>query len=65
MIVELVNGDEPVSPGEDGKVLVTNLHSYSMPFIRYDIGDIGRMYADECACGRELSLMKPIVVSMD
>jgi phenylacetate-CoA ligase len=30
-----------------------------MPFIRYDIGDLGKMLNDTCSCGRELSLFKP------
>jgi phenylacetate-coenzyme A ligase PaaK-like adenylate-forming protein len=30
--------------------LVTHLHSYATPFIRYDIGDVAGL-APECACG--------------
>jgi phenylacetate-coenzyme A ligase PaaK-like adenylate-forming protein len=33
-----------------GRVLVTHLHSYATPFIRYDIGDMATL-ASECACG--------------
>jgi phenylacetate-coenzyme A ligase PaaK-like adenylate-forming protein len=33
-----------------GRVLVTHLHSYATPFIRYDIGDLGFL-SFECACG--------------
>lgn len=33
-----------------GSVLVTHLHSYATPFIRYDIGDVASL-APECACG--------------
>jgi len=33
-----------------GRVLVTHLHSYATPFIRYDIGDVAAL-ADRCACG--------------
>ncbi|HEY6024834.1 MAG TPA: hypothetical protein VIV34_11755 [Pseudolabrys sp.] len=33
-----------------GRVLVTHLHSYATPFIRYDIGDLAAL-APECACG--------------
>jgi phenylacetate-CoA ligase len=40
--------------GQEGKILLTSLHNYSMPLIRYDIGDMGIMQAPElCPCGRE------------
>lgn len=32
------------------RILVTNLHSYATPFIRYDLGDFGRV-GDGCPCG--------------
>lgn len=32
------------------RLLVTHLHSYATPFIRYDLGDLGRV-SDGCACG--------------
>lgn len=60
VIVEIVKDDEPASLGEEGRVLLTNLHSYAMPFVRYDIGDLGKILPDACACGRELSLLKII-----
>lgn len=47
-------------PGEEGKVILTNLNKFAMPFIRYDIGDLGRMLKDDCSCGRELSLFRPV-----
>jgi phenylacetate-CoA ligase len=59
VLLEIVKDNEPVSFGEDGKILLTNLHGYGMPLVRYDIGDIGRMFPDECPCGRHLSLVKP------
>lgn len=43
-LVELLamDRDEPVTPGETGRVVVTDLFSYAMPFIRYDTGDLAR-----------------------
>jgi len=35
-----------------GRVLVTHLHSYATPFIRYDIGDIASL-SDTCPCGHD------------
>lgn len=40
----------PLGPNRVGPVLVTHLHSYATPFIRYDIGDLASL-ASECACG--------------
>jgi phenylacetate-CoA ligase len=57
VLVEIVEDGKNVSSGKDGRVLVTNLHGFGMPFIRYDIGDRGRILSDECECGRGLSLM--------
>ena len=60
VIVELLADNENVAPGELGGIVFTNLENYAMPFIRYNIGDVGT-YADEaCPCGRGLSLMKSI-----
>jgi phenylacetate-CoA ligase len=60
VMVEVVDGYEPVAEGEDGKILLTNLNGFSMPFIRYDVGDLGTVLDDECSCGRELGLIKVI-----
>ena len=37
--------DEPV-----GRLLITHLHSYATPLIRYDIGDFGKLH-EQCPCG--------------
>lgn len=58
VLVEINREDETVTPGEEGRVLLTNLHGYAMPFIRYDIGDLGKMLPNDCVCGRKLSLLK-------
>jgi phenylacetate-CoA ligase len=41
-------------------ILVTDLHNYGMPFIRYEIGDLGLLQEDGCACGRGLPLLRAI-----
>jgi phenylacetate-CoA ligase len=33
--------DEPVGPGEAGRIVITDLFNYALPMIRYDTGDIG------------------------
>lgn len=38
----------------DTKLLVTHLHNLRFPLIRYDTGDLGRIDARICRCGRPL-----------
>ena len=60
VLVEIEKDGEAAALGEEGKVLITSLNSYATPFIRYDIGDTGRILRDECPCGRKLSLFSPV-----
>jgi phenylacetate-CoA ligase len=58
LIVEIVdNAGNPVSEGQEGSVLITNLHNYAMPFIRYCINDLAVATDRECPCGRGLPLL--------
>ncbi|MBE9506219.1 MAG: phenylacetate--CoA ligase family protein, partial [Chloroflexi bacterium] len=61
-IIEVVDEDgAPAPAGERGRLLITSLHNYGMPFIRYDSGDIGSLLPGACPCGRGLPLMGPLV----
>lgn len=60
VIVEFVKGEEPVSSGEMGKILVTDFTNYAMPLIRYENGDIGKPTNEKCSCGINLPLMKSV-----
>lgn len=42
----------------DDRLLVTSLTNRLMPFIRYDIGDSGRLKDGDCACGSPFPLME-------
>jgi phenylacetate-CoA ligase len=50
VLVEVVQGERAAEPGERGEVVVTNLHAYAMPFLRYRIGDLATR-AEVCRCG--------------
>jgi phenylacetate-CoA ligase len=52
--------NRPVREGEEGKVVVTNLHNYSMPLIRYELGDMAILGPKRCKCGNPLPTLKEI-----
>lgn len=60
VLVEFLQGDRSVSLGTQARIIVTNLHSFAMPIIRYELGDIAIPSEEKSLCGRELPLMKVI-----
>jgi len=57
VIVEVLNDrDMPCVAGEIGHVVVTPLHNFATPLIRYDIGDYAEV-GPPCPCGRELQVL--------
>jgi phenylacetate-CoA ligase len=59
VLVEVLRDGRAVDPGERGEVVVTNLHAYAMPFIRYRIGDLATRGA-ACGCGAPFSTIGEI-----
>ena len=46
---------------EPSEIIVTDLHNFGMPFIRYGIGDLGLLEENSrCACGRGLARLKSV-----
>jgi phenylacetate-CoA ligase len=65
LLVELVVRDgervRPAEPGEEGEVVVTDLHNFGAPFIRYLNGDLAvRQKPERCACGRSLERLAAV-----
>jgi phenylacetate-CoA ligase len=57
-IVEFMDEQgKKVENGQKGKLVVTDLDNYTMPFIRYMNGDEGSYEGDACHCGRGLQLI--------
>jgi phenylacetate-coenzyme A ligase PaaK-like adenylate-forming protein len=52
VIVEVVDQKLELDGAGVGNVLVTHLHSYATPFIRYEVGDLACLRA-KCLCGRD------------
>ncbi|GAB4367444.1 MAG: phenylacetate--CoA ligase family protein [Deltaproteobacteria bacterium] len=47
--------------GDLEELLVTNLDISPMPFLRYRMGDVGRVEQSRCACGRTLQVLKGLL----
>jgi len=61
VLVEVLDDDgEPCAAGEVGRVVVTVLHNFAMPLLRYAIGDFARVGA-ACECGRGLPVIEQVV----
>jgi phenylacetate-CoA ligase len=60
VIVEILKNGRQVAPGEEGEVVVTNLNSHAMPFIRYCQGDEVLLSSEKPICGRPFPLIKQI-----
>jgi phenylacetate-CoA ligase len=61
VIVEVDSHDSVMVGGKRlGRVLVTHLHSYATPFVRYDIGDLATL-SESCACGHEGPVLSNIL----
>lgn len=51
---------QPVRSGSPGRIIVTDLWNFAMPFIRYEVEDIGVPSDRACPCGRGLPLMESV-----
>jgi phenylacetate-CoA ligase len=61
LIVEVLDElGNPCAVGEIGRVVVTDLHNYATPLIRYEIRDYAEV-GPACACGRGLGTLKCIM----
>lgn len=61
VIVEFLRDDgSPCAPGEDGRIIVTELVNYGQPLIRYEVGDRGVPGDRLCPCGRGAPMMESL-----
>jgi phenylacetate-CoA ligase len=59
LLVEVV--PDPSLPDSVGKILITDLLNYSMPLIRYEIGDAATWLSQQsCPCGRGLPMLSRV-----
>jgi phenylacetate-CoA ligase len=61
VVLEVLAEDRtPCSPGKIGRVVVTDLHNFAMPLIRYAIGDYAEV-GDPCSAGRGLPTLRRVL----
>jgi phenylacetate-CoA ligase len=61
VLVEVIDQQgQPCKPGEVGRVIVTPLHNFAMPLLRYAIGDYAEV-GGPCRCGRGLPVLTKVL----
>lgn len=61
VLLEVVDEQgQPCAPGQTGRVLITTLHNFAMPLIRYELGDYAEV-GPVCDCGRGLPVLRRIL----
>jgi len=58
VLVEVTRDGEPASFGEEGEITVTNLNQYAMPFLRYNLQDMGYLMENYCSCGDPFPMIR-------
>lgn len=61
----LDTNNEAVPGGCHGKLVLTGLHNYGMPLIRYEIGDVSMFKSEKCSCGRNLPLLGDVTTKAE
>ncbi len=51
----------PVAPGEVGEIVATGFLNLDQPLIRYRTGDLASVSYEQCACGRQMPILKELV----
>lgn len=60
-LVEVLDDNgAPCALGEVGRVVVTDLHNFAMPLVRYELGDYAEL-GEPCPCGRGLPVLRRIL----
>lgn len=60
LLVEILDQHgAPCAPGDIGRVVVTTLHGFAMPLLRYELRDYAEV-AGPCGCGRGLPTLRRI-----
>jgi phenylacetate-CoA ligase len=58
--IDFIKNGAEITPGERGEMICTTLVNYTMPLIRYRLGDVGIPTEEQCSCGISLPLVKKL-----
>jgi len=59
-VVEVLDEAGRAVLDRDGDLVLTSLANYAMPFLRYQIGDRGRLASKPCACGSPFPVLESV-----
>jgi phenylacetate-CoA ligase len=60
-IIEFLREDgTPAEPGEISEMVITSLRNFSLPLLRYRIGDMSLYTEEKCPCGRQWPIVENI-----
>jgi len=60
IVLEVCRDGQPVAEGEEGEIVITSLHSLTMPIIRYAMGDLAVAGPPACPCGSPFSTIREL-----
>jgi phenylacetate-CoA ligase len=60
LVLEVVRDGRAAAPGERGEVVLTSLHGWAMPLIRYRLGDLVTRGPETCPCGQPFGTIAAI-----
>lgn len=58
--IETIDAQGRTVKEQDAELAITGLQNFAMPFIRYRLGDRGRLTDRPCSCGRTLPLLDSV-----
>lgn len=65
LVLECCRNGRPVQTDESGFAVLTSLYAYTMPLIRYQLGDICTLTDRQCSCGSNLPLIEAPIGRQD
>ncbi|HEU4699172.1 MAG TPA: hypothetical protein VFS40_08330 [Gemmatimonadales bacterium] len=60
VVLEVLVDGRPARPGETGEAVVTALHAWTMPLVRYRLGDLVTRGESPCPCGAPFASIRAV-----